>query len=260
MPSFADSIFLFVLALLLFGPKRLPVLARELGKWVGEFRRASNEFKFQMEEELRLSEQADRQKQIAAMEAAAPIPPPLHEPAEPEHPHLARSNAVPDPYLPAPSPAAAPGGDVPAASLSPAVTLPDPETAAALAQSVTLEEAAAGVPPRLTPPGASSSPAASSSLTASSSPAASSPLTAGSAEDTPTTHTDNTRPIPIATSGDLHMMPPPTGLPLPRIRSSQPVPDTGALGGLLESIPAADPTPAAPAFAQAAPETAAHGD
>jgi sec-independent protein translocase protein TatB len=71
---------LFILALLLFGPKKLPVLARELGKWVGEFRRASNEFKMQMEEELRVSEQADRQKQIAAMEAAAPVTPAL--PAE----------------------------------------------------------------------------------------------------------------------------------------------------------------------------------
>ena len=75
MPSFPDSIFLFVLALLLFGPKRLPVLARELGKWVGEFRRASNEFKMQMEDELRQSEQAERNKQIAAMEAAAPVTP-----------------------------------------------------------------------------------------------------------------------------------------------------------------------------------------
>jgi len=79
MPSFSDSIFLFILALLLFGPKRLPVLARELGKWVGEFRRASNEFKMQMEEELRLTEQSDRQKQIAAMEAAAPVTPPIPE-------------------------------------------------------------------------------------------------------------------------------------------------------------------------------------
>lgn len=77
MPSFSDSIFLFVLALLLFGPKRLPVLARELGKWVGEFRRASNEFKMQMEDELRISEQAERQKKIEAMEAAAPVRPEL---------------------------------------------------------------------------------------------------------------------------------------------------------------------------------------
>jgi sec-independent protein translocase protein TatB len=82
MPSFPDSIFLFVLALLLFGPKRLPVLARELGKWVGEFRRASNEFKMQMEDELRLSEQAERNKQIAAMEAAAPVTPAIAAEAE----------------------------------------------------------------------------------------------------------------------------------------------------------------------------------
>jgi len=79
MPSFPDSIFLFVLALLLFGPKRLPVLARELGKWVGEFRRASNEFKMQMEDELRMSEQAERNKQVAAMQAAAPVAPAIAE-------------------------------------------------------------------------------------------------------------------------------------------------------------------------------------
>ena len=83
MPSFPDSIFLFVLALLLFGPKRLPVLARELGKWVGEFRRASNEFKMQMEEELRLSEQAERNRQIAAIAAAAPAAPAIAPPEPP---------------------------------------------------------------------------------------------------------------------------------------------------------------------------------
>jgi sec-independent protein translocase protein TatB len=93
MPSFGDSIFLFALALLLFGPKKLPVLARELGKWVGEFRRASNEFKMQMEEELRQVEQADRQKQIAAMEAAAPVAPSLEAPA---HPHPSTVTDDPD--------------------------------------------------------------------------------------------------------------------------------------------------------------------
>jgi sec-independent protein translocase protein TatB len=86
MPSFSDSIFLFVLALLLFGPKKLPVLARELGKWLGEFRRASNEFKMQMEEELRLSEQEDRQKQIAAMEAAAPVAQAVEKPTQAQLP------------------------------------------------------------------------------------------------------------------------------------------------------------------------------
>ncbi|QEE27656.1 sec-independent translocation protein MttA [Terriglobus albidus] len=65
MPSFADSVFLFFLALLLFGPKKLPELARQLGKLMAEFRRASNEFKYQMEEELRLSEQAEERKKLA---------------------------------------------------------------------------------------------------------------------------------------------------------------------------------------------------
>src|ERR1700712_654042 len=109
MPSLQDSAIIFILALLLFGPKMLPVLARELGKWIGEFRRASNEFKMQMEEELRVSEQADRQKEIAAIEAAAPVAPPLDGvPTEdPEHPHTPRtdpsystsnSDEAPDPY------------------------------------------------------------------------------------------------------------------------------------------------------------------
>ena len=58
-------------------PKKLPELARQLGKLMGEFRRASNEFRMQMDEELRISDQAEQQKKIAAMEAAAPpvIPP-----------------------------------------------------------------------------------------------------------------------------------------------------------------------------------------
>jgi sec-independent protein translocase protein TatB len=75
MPGFGDTTLIVLLALLLFGPKKLPVLARQLGKLMGDFRRASNEFRTQMEEELRISEQADRQKQVAAIEANAPATP-----------------------------------------------------------------------------------------------------------------------------------------------------------------------------------------
>jgi sec-independent protein translocase protein TatB len=58
----ADSLILMVLALVVFGPRRLPQIGRQIGKLMYEFRKASNDFKFQMEEELRLAEEADRRK------------------------------------------------------------------------------------------------------------------------------------------------------------------------------------------------------
>jgi TatA/E family protein of Tat protein translocase len=75
--SLPDTIFIFGLALVIFGPKKLPEIGRQLGKLVLEFRRASNEFKMQIEEELRSADQADRQK---ALEAQTVTPTPLPEP------------------------------------------------------------------------------------------------------------------------------------------------------------------------------------
>jgi sec-independent protein translocase protein TatB len=47
-----EMIFIFLLALILFGPKRLPEMAREVGKFVAEFKRASNDFKYQLQSEI----------------------------------------------------------------------------------------------------------------------------------------------------------------------------------------------------------------
>jgi sec-independent protein translocase protein TatB len=58
----ADSLILMVMALVVFGPRRLPEIGRQIGKLMYEFRKASNDFKFQMEEELRNAEEADRRK------------------------------------------------------------------------------------------------------------------------------------------------------------------------------------------------------
>lgn len=48
----SEMIFIFILALIMFGPKRLPEIGRQLGKFLNEFRRASNEFKAQVEAEM----------------------------------------------------------------------------------------------------------------------------------------------------------------------------------------------------------------
>ncbi len=50
--SFSETIFLFFLALIIFGPKKLPEIARQIGKYMNEFKRASNEFKAQIEQEI----------------------------------------------------------------------------------------------------------------------------------------------------------------------------------------------------------------
>jgi sec-independent protein translocase protein TatB len=59
--SFSETIFLFFLALLVFGPKKLPEIARQAGKLLAELRRASNEFKSQIETEIAHLEVEKRQ-------------------------------------------------------------------------------------------------------------------------------------------------------------------------------------------------------
>jgi sec-independent protein translocase protein TatB len=50
--SFSETIFLFFLALIIFGPKKLPEMARQAGRLLAELRRASNEFRSQIETEI----------------------------------------------------------------------------------------------------------------------------------------------------------------------------------------------------------------
>ena len=58
--SFGDTVVIFVLALLFFGPKKLPELARQIGKVLNEFKRASNEFRSQIESEVSQLEVKER--------------------------------------------------------------------------------------------------------------------------------------------------------------------------------------------------------
>jgi Tat protein translocase TatB subunit len=54
-----EVILLFIAALLLFGPRRLPEIGRTLGKTVADFRRATSEFRMNLEREVRMDELKD---------------------------------------------------------------------------------------------------------------------------------------------------------------------------------------------------------
>ena len=68
-----EMIFIFLLALIIFGPRRLPEIGRQIGRALTEFKRASNEFKYQIEDEIRQLEvdEPNRIQPPPAAEAAA---------------------------------------------------------------------------------------------------------------------------------------------------------------------------------------------
>ena len=59
-----EIIIIFVLALIVFGPRKLPELGKTIGKGLAEFKRASNELKQTWEEEVRLDKEKDEVSQI----------------------------------------------------------------------------------------------------------------------------------------------------------------------------------------------------
>lgn len=67
-----ELIIIFVVALIIFGPRRLPDLGKSLGKSIAEFKRASNELRSTLEDEIRVDEQ--RQAKAADVPAPAPAP------------------------------------------------------------------------------------------------------------------------------------------------------------------------------------------
>ncbi len=62
-----ELLLILVLALLLFGPKKLPEIGRQLGKGLGEFKRASNDLKRSIEDEI---EKVSKEEPSARAEVA----------------------------------------------------------------------------------------------------------------------------------------------------------------------------------------------
>jgi sec-independent protein translocase protein TatA len=61
-----ELVIILVIALIIFGPRKLPELGRSLGKSIGEFKKASSELQRTLEDEIRVEE---RKEQRAAVKA-----------------------------------------------------------------------------------------------------------------------------------------------------------------------------------------------
>jgi TatA/E family protein of Tat protein translocase len=68
-----ELIIILTLALIIFGPRKLPELGRSLGKSLGEFKRASNELRNTLDEEIRIEEEQSSAKTAARAEPAPPV-------------------------------------------------------------------------------------------------------------------------------------------------------------------------------------------
>lgn len=78
--SSQELIFILVIALIFFGPRKLPQLARSVGKGLAEFRKASDDFKRTWEREVAAEEaKFDSENTIQPAQELAPDPPALLE-------------------------------------------------------------------------------------------------------------------------------------------------------------------------------------
>src|SRR3989454_8220885 len=95
--GFSEMVFIFLLALLIFGPKKLPEIGRQIGRALNEFKRASNEFKSQIESEINQLDLENQRQTI--LPPASPLPESIASasPTEPaREPELSPAAKAPD--------------------------------------------------------------------------------------------------------------------------------------------------------------------
>jgi Tat protein translocase TatB subunit len=109
-----ELLLILVIALIVFGPRKLPEIGKSIGKMMVEFRRASNDFKRTIEDEVeadKMRQALDTSPGTSALEPGSAAPPPSESaspetPAAPEAPAPSTpEGAVPQSYAPTTEPA-----------------------------------------------------------------------------------------------------------------------------------------------------------
>jgi sec-independent protein translocase protein TatB len=72
-----EMIFIFFLALILFGPKKMPEIGRQVARFLNDFRRASNEFRSQIETEINSLDPSGNPRKNYAQQILPPTQAPL---------------------------------------------------------------------------------------------------------------------------------------------------------------------------------------
>lgn len=85
--GFPEMLFILLLALLIFGPKKLPELGKALGRGLAEFRRASNELRATIEDEVHSLEQETKPQLAPPDSPPSPAVETKAEAKSPETPH-----------------------------------------------------------------------------------------------------------------------------------------------------------------------------
>jgi Tat protein translocase TatB subunit len=93
--GFMELVLVSVIGLLVLGPKRLPKVAAEIGKWIGRARRTATQLRRQLEREIELSELETPPSPRSAASTPSPASPPAPmRPAEPQAPSATEAEAA----------------------------------------------------------------------------------------------------------------------------------------------------------------------
>ena len=143
MLSIPHLVIIFLIALIVLGPEKLPQLARVLGKAMSDFRRITTDFRVQIEDEMREMERHTRVQQMTAepspyhptdpelLGAVPATPAPTNDaplnPAEVPPPPASFTSGAAEPESPAAHPAATAEPDTSAAATSATAAATVPE-------------------------------------------------------------------------------------------------------------------------------------